>query len=388
MYTKNRPFGSPKINVDLIKYGGYVVQYRLHENYFLGLQGTFFWIIVDNLLTQNHGGKAVSAENGSHLREWTTDCVKHHEQFSYWYDAVCEKILSVELSRRENGSFNGMLQAYPLGSFAINHVRSEEHIADLTKHGISRLKSHYYKLHIQKTSIAKVCQNGCETILHPGDAILIDSLRPFHLDFPSYFECYSVKIPRERLRPLLKDPRSATTTPIVGTSPLSKAIKHYIQFLISIAEESLDEDQLELYFNNLLGLIAVATSTSAEEEKVNHLSQLETKIFHIKQYILDNLEDPDLTPAKVASHFSISVSYLHKLFAKQAKTFGSFLRDHRLEYAAMYLQNQLGDRRTISELAYHFGFNDLSYFWRLFRKRYGMTPRTYRTDFQISKGKK
>jgi AraC-like DNA-binding protein len=331
------------------------------------------------------GGIFVFAEKESHLQEWRTDGVRCHEQFSYWHDAVCEKILSVKLSRRGDGSFNGMLQAYPMGPFAINHVRSEEHIADLTKEGISRLKSHYYKLHIQKTSIAKVCQNGCETILKPGDAILIDSLSPFRLDFPTYFECYSVKIPRERLRPLLKDPRAATSMPILGTSPLSKAIKHYIQFLISIAEESLGDDQLELYFDSLLGLIAVATSASLECKEVNHLSQLEKKISRIKEYILDNLEDPDLTPAKVANHFSISASYLHKLFAKEGQTFGSFLREQRLDYAAVYLQNQLGNGRTISELAYRLGFNDLSYFWRLFRKRFGMTPRTYRSDFQMTR---
>ena len=325
------------------------------------------------------------AAKESQLQRWSTDSVGRFEQFSYWYDVVCDKILGVELTRRKKGSFSGALQSFPLGPFSINQVSSEEHIADLTKCCISRLRSHYYKLHIQKKSIAIVHQNGCETILKPGDAILIDSMTPFRLDFPSYFECYSVRIPRERLRPLLTNPIAATTVAIQGASPLNQAIKHYIQFLINMADKPLDDAQKELYFNNLLGLIAVATSTSADDQKVNHFSRSPKKIYRIKRYILDNIEDPNLTPARVAKHFSISVSYLHKLFAKEALTFGSFLREQRLDYAAMYLQNKLTDRQTISELAYQIGFNDLSYFWRLFRKRFGITPGAYRSDCRMAK---
>lgn len=320
----------------------------------------------------------MSVEIESRFQKLTTSSVKHQEQFSYWSDAVCNKILSVELNRQGRGSFKGMIQAYPFGSFSINEVKSEEHTADLTNHGISRLKSHYYKFHIQKKSIALVRQNGCETILNPGDAILIDSSSPFQLVFPNYFECFSIKIPRERLRPLLKDPRAATTKPIASRSPLCQAIKHYIHFLIDIAGKPLGVDQLESYLDNLLRLIAVTTSAPADSKLVSHLSQLEKKISRIKRYILDNLEDPDLTPAKVANHFSISASYLHKLFAKEEQTFGNFLRGQRLEYAAKFLQNQLSYRHTITDLAYQLGFNDLSYFWRSFRERYGMTPRAFR----------
>ena len=313
-----------------------------------------------------------------HLQKLTTESINRLEQFSFWYDAICEKIMKMEVSRRQKGAFHGIIETYHFGSLAINQVKSDEHIADLTPSGISRLSTHYYKFHVQKSSIAKVSQHGCENILNPGDAILIDSLSPFRLDFPTDFECYSVKIPRERLRPLLKDTRSATSKSIVSGSPLSEAIKHYIHFLINIAGKPLAEEQMELYTDNLLGLIAVATSASPSGSEAALQTWPQERISQIKRYIAANLEDPELTPSKVAEHFSISVSYLHKLFAREQQTFGNFLREERLTRAAMYLQNHLGERQTITDLAYHLGFNDLSYFWRLFRARYGMTPRTFR----------
>lgn len=312
------------------------------------------------------------------LQKRSTESIRCLDQFSYWYDVVCEKTLKVELNRRQRGAFHGIIQTYQFGPLAINQVKSDEHIAHLTHYGISRLSTHYYKFHIQKSAIAKVSQNGRENILNPGDAVLIDSLSPFQLDFPTDFECYSVKIPRERLRPLLKDPRAATNHAVISGSPLSQAITNYIHFLINIAGKPLAEDQLDLYTNNLLGLIAVATSASACGREAAHQAWQEKRISQIKQYIVANLNDPELTPTKVADHFSISASYLHKLFAREEQTFCNFLREQRLTRAALHLQKQSGKRHTITELAYDLGFNDLSYFWRLFRERYGMTPGAFR----------
>jgi len=321
-------------------------------------------------------GISMSDNIATHLQEWTTkSVVNHREQFSFWSDAICEKIFQLQIDRRNRGGFLASIQTHKLRSVSVNRVRSEEHIAELSNVGISRFREHYFKLHIQNSSIAIVHQHGCETILKPGDAILIDSLYPFRLDFPTTSDCCSVKIPREQLRPLLKDPRAATTSLIPARSPINKAIKHYIQFLVNTCKEPMTEDQLQLYLNNLLGLIAAGTSDGRESE--NQTFQ-ESRISQIQRYIMTNLDDSELTPSKVANYFSISVSYLHKLFAKENQTFGHFLCEQRLECAAMSLQNQSNDNHTISELAYHFGFNDLSHFWRLFKKRYGMTPRQFR----------
>jgi AraC-like DNA-binding protein len=43
--------------------------------------------------------------------------------------------------------------------------------------------------------------------------------------------------------------------------------------------------------------------------------------------------------------------------------------------------------RSIASIAYHAGFGDLSYFNRVFRKRYGMTPSDARAAARQREGK-
>ena len=316
-------------------------------------------------------GKIISAS-----RELSTkSIVNSKEQFPFWSEAICDTLFQIDVNRRNDGGFIGSMKVHDLNPFSINRVRSEEHIADLSTTGISRLKKHYFKLHIQNSSIAIVRQHGYETILQPGDAMLLDSLYPFQLDFPENFSCLSVKIPRDLLRPMLKDPKAATSKPIANQSPINMAIKHYIHFLLKTSKDQIDSDQSRLYLDNLLGLIVAGTS----QEKISAKKiDRENKFSRIKRFINANLDDPELSPVKVAEHFFISVSYVHKLFKKNQLTFGNYLRKQRLECAAMTLQNKSNDTHTISEVAYHLGFNDLSHFWRLFKKHYGMTPREYR----------
>ena len=312
------------------------------------------------------------------VRKWSTEDIEPHEQFSYWNEAVCEELLNFELGRRNSGPFQATLTSLQVGSIAINQARSDEHTGSLTQYRIGRSAENYFLLHIQTSSKVIIQQHGCETTLCPGDALLLDSLYPFHLDFPKKFDCYSVKIPRKELRPLLNNPIKATVSPILARSPLGQSVSHYIRFLETISSDKPSNEQISLILNNLLGLIAVGTSASADGREAGHQGWQASKALRIKHFILANLDDPELTPIKIANQMNISTSYLHKIFAREQQTVGNFIREQRLRQTAMALRDERNDHYTISELALRYGFNDLSNFWRSFRQRFDMTPREFR----------
>lgn len=72
---------------------------------------------------------------------------------------------------------------------------------------------------------------------------------------------------------------------------------------------------------------------------------------------------------------NLSESQLRRRFrARFGRSPHAYLLDQRMHRAAERLRDS---EATISEVARHFGFNDLSHFHRLFRGRFGLSPSAY-----------
>jgi AraC family transcriptional activator of tynA and feaB len=94
----------------------------------------------------------------------------------------------------------------------------------------------------------------------------------------------------------------------------------------------------------------------------------------------DRLAEPGLTPARVAAEIGISTRQLHKQFARLGTSFGRYVTIERLERVRGELLSSPGRRAPISELAFRWGFNDLTTFNRAFRRHFGVQPRSLREN--------
>lgn len=94
----------------------------------------------------------------------------------------------------------------------------------------------------------------------------------------------------------------------------------------------------------------------------------------IKAFILSRIDNPELCLDDVAAHQQISSSYVRKLFAAEGAKFTAFVLQTRLEKVLEMLADSDARGQPISAIALKCGFNDISYFNRVFRKRYGCTP--------------
>lgn len=84
----------------------------------------------------------------------------------------------------------------------------------------------------------------------------------------------------------------------------------------------------------------------------------------------------NLTLEKAAETFHFSPNYLSRLLKKcTGKTFISIILELKLERSAMLLQNTSA---TIAEAAVSSGFQNMNYFYKLFKEKYGCTPKQFR----------
>lgn len=105
----------------------------------------------------------------------------------------------------------------------------------------------------------------------------------------------------------------------------------------------------------------------------------ETLRDRIKAYIVANIRDPDLSIDKIARHFSCSKRNLHKVFRDEGSTLNKFLWSIRLERCRDALRDESLCNRSITEIAYMWGFNNSSHFSRVFRAQFGISPREFRS---------
>jgi AraC-like DNA-binding protein len=87
-----------------------------------------------------------------------------------------------------------------------------------------------------------------------------------------------------------------------------------------------------------------------------------------------HLADGDLSAGKIANRHGVTRRYVHKLFENEGLTFSSFVLGQRLSRAHRILRDPKLADRNISSVAFDVGFGDLSYFNRVFRRRYAATP--------------
>lgn len=91
-----------------------------------------------------------------------------------------------------------------------------------------------------------------------------------------------------------------------------------------------------------------------------------------------HLDNPDLSLDWLAARHGISASYIRALFYDEATSFTDYLNDMRLERGAALLRNPSHAHETIAAIALSAGFSDISWFNKLFRRRFNMTPSDWR----------
>jgi AraC-like DNA-binding protein len=86
------------------------------------------------------------------------------------------------------------------------------------------------------------------------------------------------------------------------------------------------------------------------------------------------LTDHTLDATTAAARLGITVRYVHYLLEPTGRTFAEHVLDRRLMRIWQILRDPQHVTRRIADIALEVGFKDLSYFNRVFRRKYEATP--------------
>jgi AraC-like DNA-binding protein len=155
---------------------------------------------------------------------------------------------------------------------------------------------------------------------------------------------------------------------VSGVLPVQNLIENLIWTLIynTTNKRNINQITMGLLFMQLLN----------HTDKLSHDSREDAAIMDILRYIDENYKDGSLTHAAELLHYDF-YWLSHEIKNRTGKTYTEHLQEKRLSQSAFLLKNTT---LSVEEIALAVGYENKSYFHRIFTSKFGTTPRKYRTE--------
>ena len=156
-------------------------------------------------------------------------------------------------------------------------------------------------------------------------------------------------------------------------------LTNYAGYLLR--QDHQDKDHASMMVAHFYSLLPVLAQQVKDGTNTPDVPQ--NRVESMKALIEDNLADGSFSITDLAKAEGITPRAIQKIFSRTGTTFSRFLLERRLVLAKNLIMADTA-ARPISQIVYSVGFNDLSYFNRTFRSRYGVRP----TDLRRMAGQK
>ncbi|MBR0897239.1 helix-turn-helix transcriptional regulator [Bradyrhizobium tropiciagri] len=223
---------------------------------------------------------------------------------------------------------------------------------------------------------SQMSQRGRDVELRTGDAIAILHSEPASVTYVDGLQ-FGLAIPREALEQRLSNVESLVMRPIGHRTEAFRLFTAYLKS--ALKARALTAPKLRrtvvTHIHDLVALAldecpALGESSASAVVAARHDAALD--------YIAIHFQEPGLNVQAVARCQGISSRYLQRLMASSGTSFTERLNELRLQRALELLTETEARDRRISDIALEVGFSDVSYFNRLFRTRFGDSPRGVR----------
>lgn len=229
---------------------------------------------------------------------------------------------------------------------------------------------------LQKEGVAVVQQDGRESRIEAGDIFMIDPSRPFFIETGEILT-HSVYVGSEAVRELMPDFNDLTARAVNGRAGTGALFGSMLDNVFSMAS-LLDEDTADRIADSLPYVLHAAFSGMAKGQAYSSTKLKQLHRQRVLRYIRENLRNGELSASMIAQAAGVSTRYLYALFSEEDEPLMKRVWAMRLERCKADLLAASSISKSIGEIAYYWGFNDVAHFSRAFKVRYGVSPRDFR----------
>ena len=304
-------------------------------------------------------------------RIWSTDDVHPRDRLAYWVDGLADAVVHVDCEPRSDEPFVAEIRADSAGEVRCATYSSVAQIATRSPRKIARRPADVFTLGVQLVGHGFGSQDGRDLVLRPGDLALYDMTRPFELTFTDRFVRTTLVFPRAALVRRLGAAERFIGRSIDGTAGVGGMLSPLVRELPSRLD-AIPVSARERVADNLLDLIATALLSDQGAPLSTGMTLVRAKL-----WIETHLGEA-LSAERIADACRVSARHLNRLFEREGTSLMRYVWDRRLTRCHRDVTDPAMRGRSVGEIAFAAGFNDLSHFSRAYRARYGCAPRDAR----------
>jgi AraC-like DNA-binding protein len=303
-----------------------------------------------------------------------------HARFQRWTELYSDVYCAFNQSRIDDRAFSARFQFEKFGSVKTGQFTG-------TINGLARTAQHIAKdpnddfgLSINRgPGLMQCAQIGRELVSAPGMAMFFASSEAIKFDSEDNFNRISVVVPRQKVLELVANPEDLFVQPLDPNDP---ALRHLSRYLDTVHESNSASDDAALAGHietTLLDLVALVLGARRDMAEVASVRGLRSaRLYDILTAIKKNFADPAFSSERAACAAGVSRRYVNDLLHETGISFAERVLELRLQKARAMLASVRYDSTKINDIAFACGFNEVSYFHRCFRRRFGAAPNEFR----------
>jgi AraC family transcriptional activator of tynA and feaB len=302
------------------------------------------------------------------IHSLSTSGLTPKNQIQYWTAALTELCGQFDVDPLDGPSFEAQIDYATVSRLKLCHIEASQHRVALPVSRVKAGEHPYVKILFQTYGVSHFEQSGRRIELTPGDCLAYDVSCPHSIVSPAHTRHEVVIVPTELLQ---ERGFHAAKMPAFKFSARAGAGRIAHDFVHATFDEasklmpytasSVADTLIDLL---LLPLRDVGAVCDRSGPAVLHL--------RAQAFIREHLRDPDLSIDQISAALGCSKRYLHMLFSEKGMTVSDYIWQARLQHCRQELEAQGG--KTITDVAFSWGFSSSSHFSRVFRKYFGIAP--------------
>lgn len=212
-------------------------------------------------------------------------------------------------------------------------------------------------------------QDGRRLVIVPDDCLVYDVARPHVITSPTLTKHDVVIIPRQLLEQRGVPLDRFQAQQVSAREGAGRLAHDFVLSAFNQAPALSPGCELQVA-EALLDLVLLPFFSESSLKS----SRREALTCRIKALIHEKLSDPDLSIEQLSSALDCTKRYLHMSFAEESTTITGYIWQERLEKCLRELEFGQKSGKTVTDIAFSWGFSSSSHFTHLFKRRYGIAP--------------